>query len=95
MNTLTVAPRETPAERADTPVDIDVDEALATHAALLEDWVTPRQNWTLLLREGHEFGRKAGAAPGYSYSPALLGADLTWSADSLDRWRTAKAADYR
>jgi cytochrome c oxidase assembly protein subunit 11 len=35
---------------------------------------------------GGVVGRKAGAAPRYRYSPALLGADLTWSADSLDRW---------
>jgi cytochrome c oxidase assembly protein Cox11 len=35
---------------------------------------------------GGLLGRKAGSAPGYKYSPALLGADLTWSADSLDRW---------
>jgi cytochrome c oxidase assembly protein subunit 11 len=35
---------------------------------------------------GGVVGRKAGSAAGYRYSPALLGADLTWSADSLDRW---------
>ena len=33
-------------------------------------------------------GRKAGAVPGYHYSPALRDADLTWSTDSLDRWLT-------
>ena len=32
------------------------------------------------------FNRKAGLAPGYRYSPALGGVDLTWSADNLDRW---------
>jgi len=37
---------------------------------------------------GGVIGRRAGSAPGYKYSPALLGADLTWSADSLDRWLT-------
>lgn len=35
---------------------------------------------------GGVVGRKAGSAPGYKYSPALHSADLTWSADSLDRW---------
>jgi cytochrome c oxidase assembly protein Cox11 len=35
---------------------------------------------------GGVFGRKAGSTPGYKYSPALRGADLTWSANSLDRW---------
>ena len=32
------------------------------------------------------FGRKAGAAPGYNYSPALKAANVTWDAASLDRW---------
>jgi cytochrome c oxidase assembly protein Cox11 len=37
---------------------------------------------------GGIFGRKAGLAPGYKYSPALGNAELTWSADNLDRWLT-------
>jgi cytochrome c oxidase assembly protein Cox11 len=35
---------------------------------------------------GGVFGRRAGAAPGYDYSPALRGAGLNWSADNLNRW---------
>ncbi len=31
-------------------------------------------------------GRKAGSAPGYRYSQALSGADLSWSPENLDRW---------
>jgi cytochrome c oxidase assembly protein subunit 11 len=31
-------------------------------------------------------GRKAGSTPGYHYSPALMSASLTWSADNLNRW---------
>jgi hypothetical protein len=57
MPTLTVQPRPTPAERTDAPVDVQIDEALSVHVATLEDWVAPRQNWELELREGHEFGR--------------------------------------
>lgn len=57
MAHLTVQPRPTPEERADTPVDVEVDEALTVHSATIEDWVTPRQNWELQLREGHDFGR--------------------------------------
>jgi hypothetical protein len=57
MPTLTVQPRQTPAERPNTPVDVDIDEALSVHVATLEDWIEPRQNWELELREGHEFGR--------------------------------------
>jgi cytochrome c oxidase assembly protein Cox11 len=35
---------------------------------------------------GGVFGRRAGSAPGYHYSPALKGAGLIWSADNLDQW---------
>jgi hypothetical protein len=55
--TLTVRPRPTPEEYADVTTEVDVDEDLAVFAAALEDWVTPRQGWELLLREGTDFGR--------------------------------------
>ena len=55
--TLRVQPGPTPEERADTPVEVQVDDAVSVHAGVLEDWVAPRQNWELMLREGHEFGR--------------------------------------
>jgi cytochrome c len=32
------------------------------------------------------FGRKAGSAPGYAYSPALASSSVTWSDASLDKW---------
>ncbi len=32
------------------------------------------------------FGRKAGAAPGFAYSPALAAANVTWDASNLDRY---------
>jgi cytochrome c2 len=35
---------------------------------------------------GGVIDRRAGSAPGYNYSLALRGADLTWSVDNLDRW---------
>ena len=57
MATMTVQPRPTPAERADEQIKIQVDEALTVLAATLEDWVTPRQEWELRLREGHDSGR--------------------------------------
>ncbi len=31
-------------------------------------------------------GRKAGSLPGYSYSPAMKGADITWDAKTLDQY---------
>jgi hypothetical protein len=57
MATLHVQPRQTPAERADDDVVVEVDEDLTVLASILEDWVAPRQPWELELREGHEFGR--------------------------------------
>jgi hypothetical protein len=55
--TLQVQPRETPGERDDRLVDIEVDEDLTVLATTIEDWVTPRQGWEFTLREGHAFGR--------------------------------------
>ena len=57
MATIEVQPRPTPAERADTPVEIDVDEALTVFVATIEEWAAPRQNWEFTLHEGHEFGK--------------------------------------
>jgi len=57
MATMTVAPRDTPAERADDNVEIEVDEALTVFAATLEDWAAARGEWEFELREGHEFDR--------------------------------------
>jgi hypothetical protein len=55
--TLEVQPRPTPEERADTPVEIQVDDALTVFVASLEDWATPRPSWEFTLHEGHDFGR--------------------------------------
>ena len=57
MATIHVLPRQTPAERDSDQLTIEVDEDLTVLASILEDWVAPRQNWELELREGHEFGR--------------------------------------
>lgn len=32
------------------------------------------------------FGRRAGMAPGYNYSPALRASNVTWNAATLDLW---------
>jgi hypothetical protein len=57
MATMRVAPRPTPAERAEERIEVEVDEALTVLAAALEDWAAPRQEWELQLREGHASGR--------------------------------------
>lgn len=35
---------------------------------------------------GTVFGRKAGAHPGFDYSPALKAAGHIWDAETLERW---------
>ncbi len=57
MTTMEVYPRQTPAERADELVAVDVEDELGVFAATIEEWVTPRQNWEFTLQEGHDFGR--------------------------------------
>ncbi len=34
----------------------------------------------------HIVGRQAGTQPGYSYSPAMAGAHITWTDETLDRF---------
>lgn len=34
------------------------------------------------------FGRKAGLAPGFSYSPGLKKSKIVWTVPTLDRWLT-------
>ena len=84
MNTIAVAPRETPAERADAPVRVDVDEDLVVNASILDDWVTPRQSWTLLLREGHEFGRPNNVEAALVFAAGEQTSGLQFRLDQLD-----------
>ena len=58
MATIEVQPRPTPEERADTPVEIDIDDALTVFVATIEDWAAPRPSWEFTLHEGHDFGRR-------------------------------------
>ena len=57
MPSLRVQPRETPGERADTLVDVDISEDLALHADQLEEWAVTKEYWELSFRQGHDFDR--------------------------------------
>jgi len=83
---MTVQPRPTPAERADETIQIEVDEALTVFAATLEDWVAPRQNWELQLREGHESGRANNIEARLIY---VAGEQTTALSFRLDQLETA------
>lgn len=58
MATIEVQPRPTPEERADTPVQIEIDDELTVHVAAIEDWAAARPTWEWTLHEGHDFGRR-------------------------------------
>jgi hypothetical protein len=82
---LTVQPRRTPEERADTPVDVRVDDEAAVHAETLEDWVEPRQSWALELLEGHEFGRANNVEARLLFVSGEQTSSLLFRLDQLDR----------
>lgn len=84
MATLEVYPRETPAERAETLVSIEVDEDVAVLAATLEEWVAPRQNWELTLRQGHEFDRANNVEGRLVFAAGEQTSSLTFRLDQLD-----------
>ena len=84
MPTIQVQPRPTPEERADTPVDVEVDEAIPVHAATIEDWTTPLQSWEFMLREGHDFGRANNVEGHLLFASGEQTSTLTFRFDQLD-----------
>ncbi len=84
MTTLEVYPRETPAERADELVPVDVDDELGVFVATIEDWVTPRASWELTLREGTEFGRVNNVEARLLFVAGEQTASLAFRLDQLD-----------
>ena len=85
MPTLQVLPRPTPEERHDRHVEIEVDEALSAHAALVEDWCTPRQNWEVTLHEGHNFGRTNNMEGRLMFVSGAQTSTLLFRLDQLER----------
>lgn len=83
MATLEVYPRETPAERADALVPVEVDEDLTVYAATLEEWVAPRQSWELTLRQGHEFDRTNNVEARIIFVAGEQTSSLTFRLDQL------------
>jgi len=84
MARLEVQPRDTPEERHDGPVEIDVDEDLSVHAQIIEDWAAPRQNWDFMLREGHEFGRQNNVEGYVAFVAGEQTSTLTFRLDQLE-----------
>lgn len=84
MATMHVQPRPTPEERADTPVEIEVDEELTVFASTIEDWVTPRQNWEFTIHEGHDFGRSNNVEGRLLYVAGDQTSSVSFRLDQLD-----------
>jgi hypothetical protein len=82
--TLEVMPRSTPEERADAPVSVDVDEPLASHAELIEEWTAPRANWEFTLQEGHDFGRANNVEARLLFVDGEQTSSLGFRLDQLD-----------
>ena len=84
MVVLEVMPRPTPEERADTEVSVEVDDEFADYAAIVEDWVTPRQNWEFTLHEGHDFGRTNNVEGRILFVAGEQTSSLVFRLDQLD-----------
>ena len=84
MPTLAVQPRPTPAERDSERIDVEIDDALAVNAAVLEDWDTFRASWEIMFREGHEFGRPNNVEDRILFAAGEQTSSLTFRLDQLD-----------
>ena len=85
MPTLTVQPRDTPGERADALVEVDVDEALAVHAEQLEEWTALMAHWELAFRQGHNFDRPNNVEARLLFVGAGHTCSLVFRLDQVDR----------
>lgn len=96
MPTLRVEPRDTPGERADEPVEIEISDDLAVFSNQLEEWAAPLEHWELTFRQGHDFGRAENVearllfAAGEQTSSLLLRLDQVESIQEFERelWLT-------
>ena len=84
MATIQAHPRQTPAERHDRPVEIEVDEAIAVLASVIEDWCAPRQNWEFQLVEGHDFNRPNNVEGRILFVAGEQTSSLAFRFDQLD-----------
>lgn len=81
---MSVAPRNTPAERDTDRIDVEVDEDLTVLAATLEDWATARPGWDYELHEGHDFGRSNNVEVRMLYVEGAQTSSLLFRLDQLD-----------
>jgi hypothetical protein len=98
---LKVQPRNTPGERADTPVDVEISEPLALYADQLDEWVTTKDHWDLTFRQGHDFDRGDNVEARLLFTGGDHTCSLTFRLDQiesiqafeLDLWLTLEDRD--
>jgi hypothetical protein len=79
-----VHPRDTPEERHDAPVEVELDDSLATYVEQLEEWVAPLEFWTLTLQQGHDFGRPNNVEAKLLFAGAEHTCSVTFRLDQVD-----------
>jgi hypothetical protein len=84
MATIQVQPRPTPAERSGEHIEVEVDEALTVFIETIEDWVTPRQQWELELREGTDFGKANNVEVQLLYVDGTQTSSLAFRLEQVD-----------
>ena len=85
MATLRVQPRQTPAERDDHPLEVQVDEDLSVLVATIEEWVEPRPNWDVVLGEGHAFDRPNNVEVRLAFVEGTQTSSLSFRLEQLER----------
>jgi hypothetical protein len=84
MPTIEVQPRNTPAERHNGTVEVEIGEEIGDHAAILEDWAGPRPGWVCTLREGHDYGRANNVEVELLFSAGEQTSSLRFRLEQLD-----------
>jgi hypothetical protein len=92
MATIQVQPRPTPAERSGEHIEVEVDEALTVFIETIEDWVTPRRQWELELREGTDFGKANNVEAQLLYVDGAQTSSVSFRLDQLDTVEDAQEA---
>jgi hypothetical protein len=85
MPSLQVQPRPTPEERQDTPVEVEVHEAMTVYATTIDEWVAQRPIWEFTLHEGHDFGRANNVEGRLVFAAGEQTSSLVFRLEQLDR----------
>jgi hypothetical protein len=82
---LQVQPRETPGERAGVVVEVEIAEELALFADQLEEWTTGKEQWEVVFRQGHDFGRSGNVEAQLLFAGSDHTCTLTFRLDQLEQ----------